>query len=199
MTAPDPFPGPVTYDEAGEMPLTDVLNRYQALTDREAMASAIATLKARGTYDPGGQVNDEKFPPLALAEHLELIALGERLARYFAHPAQIHHAVVAGATWEQIAAATGSTPAGVRRAYREWAEGQHRLRQDFPGGTIGLGGDEYAAALEAAGEPAADTAASDDTRRLDAIRGVLSRFDWEHDDRQLALEAIERIAEGVQA
>jgi len=39
----------------------------------------------------------------------------------------------------------------------------------------------------------------DDTRRLDRIRVVLDRFDWEHDDRQLALEAIERIADGGQA
>lgn len=38
--------------------------------------------------------------------------------------------------------------------------------------------------------------AEEDSRRLDAIRGVLTRFDWEHDDRQLALEAIERIADG---
>jgi hypothetical protein len=38
----------------------------------------------------------------------------------------------------------------------------------------------------------------DDTRRLDTIRGVLSRFDWEHDDRQYALETIERIVDGGQ-
>jgi hypothetical protein len=37
-----------------------------------------------------------------------------------------------------------------------------------------------------------------DTRRLDAIRGMLGAFDWEHGDRQYALEAIERIAEGGQ-
>ena len=30
------------------------------------------------------------------------------------------------------------------------------------------------------------------------VRVVLARFDWEHDDRRLALEAIERIAEGGQ-
>ena len=39
----------------------------------------------------------------------------------------------------------------------------------------------------------------DDTRRLAAIRGVLAAFDWEHDDRQLALEAIDRIADGGQS
>lgn len=32
--------------------------------------------------------------------------------------------------------------------------------------------------------------------RLAAIRGVLDAFDWEHDDRQLALERIEQIAGG---
>ena len=44
--------------------------------------------------------------------------------------------------------------------------------------------------LTAAGE------SGDDTRRLAAIREVLRHFDWEHHDRQLALEAIERITEG---
>lgn len=39
---------------------------------------------------------------------------------------------------------------------------------------------------------------AEDTRRLDRIRVVLAKFDWEHDDRQLALEAIERIADGGQ-
>jgi hypothetical protein len=33
--------------------------------------------------------------------------------------------------------------------------------------------------------------------RLAAIRAVLARFDWEHDDRQYALEEIDRIADGT--
>jgi hypothetical protein len=37
---------------------------------------------------------------------------------------------------------------------------------------------------------------AEDTRRLAEIRAVLGRCDWEHDDRQLALEAVERIADG---
>jgi hypothetical protein len=40
---------------------------------------------------------------------------------------------------------------------------------------------------------------AEDTRRLNAIREVLKHFDWEFHDRQLALEAIERIVEGGQA
>ena len=38
-----------------------------------------------------------------------------------------------------------------------------------------------------------DDQAAEDTRRLGAIRDLLAKFDWEYHDRQLALEAIERI------
>lgn len=38
-----------------------------------------------------------------------------------------------------------------------------------------------------------DREQAEDTRRLGQIRALLARFDWEHDDRQYALEAIERI------
>jgi hypothetical protein len=43
-----------------------------------------------------------------------------------------------------------------------------------------------------------ERAVAEDTRRLDTIRGVLSRFDWELDDRQYTLELIDRIADGGQ-
>jgi hypothetical protein len=38
-------------------------------------------------------------------------------------------------------------------------------------------------------------AEAEDTRRLNAIRDLLAHFDWEHHDRQLALEAIARIVD----
>ena len=142
--------GPQGYDEVAEMPLADVLNRFQALEDRDSMARSIATLKARGTYLSDAYINEERFPPLTVAEQLELIARGEHLARYYRHPARVHSAVLAGASWEQVAAAAGTTADAARAAYAEWAEEQHRLRQDFPGGTIGLGDEEYAAAMRAA-------------------------------------------------
>jgi hypothetical protein len=41
-------------------------------------------------------------------------------------------------------------------------------------------------------------AEAEDTRRLGEIRALLTAFDWEHDDRQYALEAIGRIADGGQ-
>jgi len=188
----------MTYDEASGMPWPDVLNRYQALTDRDAMARAIATLQARGEWNADRSLKPEDYPPLTAAEHLELIALGEVMARHYRHPSQVHLAVVAGAAWAQIAAATGGDPDQARQAYREWAEGQHRLRADFPGGTIGLDDEQHAAAIKAAGEPPAAAAEAEDTRRLNAIRELLSRFNWESDDRQYALEAIDRIADGGQ-
>ena len=46
---------------------------------------------------------------------------------------------------------------------------------------------------------AGEDRAAADTQRLDRIRVVLDRFDWERDDRQLALEAIDRIVDGDQA
>ncbi len=141
---------PVTYHEASTRSITDQIDRYQVLAQHDALAGAIAIGKARGTYEPNQHVNEEKFPPLTVAEHLEILALGERIARYYRHPSQVDKAVKAGASWDQIAAATGTSADEARAAYREWAEGQHRLRQDFPGGTIGMGDEEHAAALRAA-------------------------------------------------
>jgi hypothetical protein len=145
--------GPTTYNEASEMQCPHVLSRYQALDQRDSMARAIATLQVRGEWNDDRSLNPEDYPPLTTAERLELIALGEVMARHYRHPAQVHHAVTAGATWEQITAATGGDISQARQGYRDWAEEQHSLRSDFPGGTIGLGDDEYAAAIEAATEP----------------------------------------------
>jgi hypothetical protein len=139
---------PITYNEAADGNLAGQIDRYRELAGHDAMARSIAILKARGTYEPSEHVNEEKFPPLTVAEHLEMLALGERIARYYQHPAQVHQAVRAGATWEQIAAAAGTTEAGARAAHREWADGQRRLHADMG---IGLDDAEYAAELEQAG------------------------------------------------
>jgi hypothetical protein len=48
------------------------------------------------------------------------------------------------------------------------------------------------------GRDAAVPSETEDTRRLDRIRVVLAKFDWETSDRQYALEEIERIADGSQ-
>ena len=138
---------PLTYHEASDGNIVDQIDRYRGLADRDVMARSIATLKARGTFEPNEHVNEEKFPPLTVAEHLEMLALGERIARSYRHPSQVDRAVKAGASWAQIAAAAGTTEDATRAAYREWAEGQHRLHA---GGYGGLDDEEYAAAIEAA-------------------------------------------------
>jgi len=130
---------PVTHHEASGGNLPSQEDRYRELAQRDALAKAIAIKKTRGDYQPGGHVSEENFPPLTVAEHLEMIALGERIARHYAHPSQVDVAVKAGATWAQIAAARGADEAAVRQQYREWAEGQHRY--------AGMGDEEYATAI----------------------------------------------------
>jgi hypothetical protein len=194
--------GPDAYDEIDQMPLTDVLNRHQVLSDRDSMARSIAAQQARGTWKADGSIRAEDYPPLTVAEHLELIALGERLARYYRHPALVHHAVTAGASWQQIADATGGNAGEALSGYLQWVEGQHKLREWYPDGSIGMGDDEYDAAVKAAAaadQGGHDVPQHDPAAQLAEIRAILARFDWEHHDRQLALEAIERIAEGGQA
>jgi hypothetical protein len=236
---------PLTYREAMDLSLRDQIDRFEELTDRNLMARSIAILQARGEYNKDKHPDPREYQPLNVAEHLEMLALGEAIAFYYLHPAGVDHAVRAGATWEQIAAASDTTAESARAAYREWAEGQHKY--------AGMNDADYAAALKAAGPPAAAgrhpltaelnarrTAAAavlgdykaalasaaltsppgrewmlrlasaledllaevgdpaEDTRRLREIRELLNRFDWEHDNRQYALEAIERIAEGGQ-
>src|SRR5260370_42660503 len=124
--------GPATFGEAWEMPFADVLNRWQALENRDTMARSIATLQARGQWGGDRSLNPEDYPALTPAEHLEVIALGEVIARRYRHPCQVHHAVLAGATWSQIAAAARSGPDEAPPAYPARAEGQHPPPPDLP-------------------------------------------------------------------
>ena len=64
----------------------------------------------------------------------------------------IHRALVAGAGPAEVAHVLGVSAAEVAGRWRAWAEGQRRLREQFPG--LGLGRDEYervAAVLAGAG------------------------------------------------
>ena len=56
------------------------------------------------------------------------------------------HALKAGASWEQVAAAVGGSEGRARRDYREWAEGQHHLWTVYEG-KFGMDDAEYAAAI----------------------------------------------------
>lgn len=123
----------------------DARDRYDELTQRDLSARARATLVARGEYDPEkhGPSDPE---PLTLSEHLEVLADGETVSRVYRHPVQVARAVQAGATWQQIAEATGSNEAEVRQEYRQWAEGQHCLHEHYDS-KFGMPDSEYRAAI----------------------------------------------------
>jgi len=157
---------PVSYYQlpgAGQTWL-DARDRYDELTQQDLMARSAATLKERGEYDPAkhGHRDEE---PLTLRERLEVLANGEVVARVYRHPYQVHHALEAGATWEQVAEATGTDESRLRAEYRKFAEGQHRLWLD-DGGQWGMNDDDYAAAIARAGSPAEMVTASRDDLRL---------------------------------
>jgi hypothetical protein len=124
--------------------------RFDELAGWDVQARAIAKLKARGEFDPARHSDPAKYPPLTLEERLELLALGEIIALHYRHPAQVHHALEAGAAWAQIAAARGTDEAAARRDYRAWADGQHHLWLDYQG-EFGMNEAEHAAAIERAG------------------------------------------------
>jgi hypothetical protein len=145
---------PVTYHDAERAYRGTIgaRERFEELTLRDLMTRSLATLQARGEYDPQQHVAADDYEPLTPTERLEILALGQMLARYYRHPTYMDHAVKAGASWEQVAAAVDCTEDQARRDYREWAEGQHRLWADYEG-KFGLDDAEYAAAIaRAAGE-----------------------------------------------
>jgi hypothetical protein len=147
-------PGPTTFYEASSSRRTwlDARDRYDELTQRDLSARSRAILVARGEYDPAkhGATDPE---PLTLTEHLEVLANGEVVARVYRHPVQVDRAVKAGATWAQIAEATGSSEGQMRQDYRDWAEDQHGLWEHYEG-RFGMNDAEYAEAIARAGEPA---------------------------------------------
>lgn len=163
-TQPEP-PRPLTYQDlaAQDRAVIYAGDRHAELADRDLSARSAELLRQRGEFDPEGNPGHAllaEAQPLAAGEWLEKLAAGEVMARYYRHPADVHHAVVAGATWEQVAAATGTSEAHVRASYREWAEGQHNLHRDYQGrprlAHLGLDDAGYAAALARSAGPDPD-------------------------------------------
>jgi hypothetical protein len=124
----------------------DARQRFEELAVREVSARAFMALAARGDYDRRAHGDPGGSRPLTVTEHLELLAAGELLSRYYRHPAHAHRALQAGATWAQVAAATGRDEAQARRDYRAWAQDEHQLWTDHDG-EFGIDAAEYAAAV----------------------------------------------------
>jgi hypothetical protein len=147
---------PVTYLQAAAVPVTEALMRYQLLARRDLLSKTAARARPRGRRRQGGAGSE----PLTVLEHLELLALGEHLARHFRHPVQVHRAVQAGAIWPQIAAALGETSLQARQNYIQWADGQRGIAEASPGMTTGMSEAEHVTALAVAYAPACPSCGS---------------------------------------
>src|SRR3954467_13581007 len=115
-----------------ELTLTTAVARFEDLRLRDSLAE----------------------PPLTRAETLELLALGEGIARKSGYGRQltVRSARTAGASWAEIGSALGTTRQSAWEAHRRWIDGQAAAH-----GTVGqLGCDEAAAAAPRAlaGDPA---------------------------------------------
>ena len=108
-----------------EHTLSTAVRRYEELRTRDSLADP---------DDPDGP------DPLRRAEALELLALGEVIARKAGHGRQltVRTARGAGASWADIGQALGTTRQSAWEAHRRWIDGQVAQR-----GTVGaIGFDE---------------------------------------------------------
>jgi hypothetical protein len=129
---------------------------YEAAHRRHTAGSAERRLDELGVIEDGRA--------LTKGERLEEIALAMVLARWHQRP-EFRDALSAGATWEQIAAARGTSVARARLDYLEWAEHQHdlwtrykaeaRLGEDRFDHAIGISDAMYAEALRHVAMPGA--------------------------------------------
>jgi hypothetical protein len=115
--------------------------RYDDLRARDALAS------------PAGAAPPSGFPPLGREEALEMLALGEVLARKAGYGRQlaVRSARAAGASWAQIGEAMGTSKQAAWEAHQRWIEelaAAHRRT-----GYEGLDASEAAEARRLAGDP----------------------------------------------
>ena len=122
-----------------EHTLSTAVRRYEELRTRDSLAAP---------DDPAGP------RPLGRAEALELLALGEVIARKAGQGRQltVRTARGAGASWADIGQALGTTRQSAWEAHRRWIDGQAAQRGAV--GEIGFDEDDAAAARALAGDSA---------------------------------------------
>jgi len=155
-------PGPVSYDDAARRygPGTiDARERYDELSMRDHLVRAYARLRASGEYDAARHGTGDT-EPLTAAEHLELLATAEYLARAYKPSFETDNALRAGASWAQVADALGTDEAAARVAYRAWADGQHDMLT-WTDGRLGMSHAEYAEAMQRVADGAEPDGASE--------------------------------------
>jgi hypothetical protein len=139
MSSPD--------DLERRLTLLTAVARYDALRTRDALA------EPQDEDDAAIVPLDPEAAPLTRAEALEMLALGEVIARKAVHGRQlsVRSARRAGASWSQIGAALGTSKQAAWEAHSRWIDEQARQR-DNPG-HWGWDENEVAAARTLAGEP----------------------------------------------
>jgi hypothetical protein len=137
MPTPEEFEGQVT--------LRVAVARYEALWARYAMADT--------TGQPEEETDTQDTTLLTSAEALELLALGEAIARKAGYGRQlaVRAARAAGASWSQIGRALGTSKQSAWETHTRWIEqqAQHHGRSGY----VGLDAAEAAQAREVAGVP----------------------------------------------
>lgn len=122
--------------------LATAVARYDELRARDLLASTAAGMKDDDLAGPG---------PLPRQEALELLALGEVIARKAGYGRQltVRSARSAGASWSQIGAALGTSKQSAWEAHSRWIDQQ--ARQHGRLGYEGMTEREAAAARALAG------------------------------------------------
>ncbi|MEV7968737.1 hypothetical protein AB0O34_22540 [Sphaerisporangium sp. NPDC088356] len=124
--------------------------RYDALRARDALASPA------DENDPELTPPDPGAEPLARGETLELLALGEVIARKAGYGRQlsVRSARRAGASWSQIGAALGTSKQAAWEAHSRWIDEQSKEpRRD---GHWGWDENDMAAARRLVGDPGSE-------------------------------------------
>lgn len=127
------------------MTLRVAVARYDELRLRDSLSS-----------DPDGEEVGPAARRLSRAEALELLALGEVIARKAAYGRQlaVRTARAAGASWSQIGLALGASKQSAWEAHTRWI--QEQVRQHQNSGYEGLDELEAAQARKLIGAPVAE-------------------------------------------
>jgi hypothetical protein len=133
----------------------DLESRFTLLT----AAARYDELRTRDALAPPIDQHPDDTPqatPLSKEEALELLALGEIIARKAGYGRQltVRSARAAGASWSQIGAALGTSKQSAWEAHGRWIDGQAEQREHNQ--YEGLDDDDVAAARALAGTPDGD-------------------------------------------
>jgi hypothetical protein len=131
-----------------EYTLATAVARFDELRNRAALASTAEDMAA----EAGDGI--PSLPPLAQNEALELLALGEVIARKAGYGRQldVRAARRAGASWSLIGAALGTSKQSAWEAHNRWIDlqAERRARGDVHDG---LSPEDVAAERRLAGDP----------------------------------------------